>query len=147
MVNSQTILRDTISYLKNFLIDNITDPINLKRPANQRFIMTSYPQRPVEYPLITIKDSNSFNRGMLGLQSEAALHFVEMEIRIWGRNVVERDTIADEIYSDLKDNQIGSVGTSQANDLHDLQLLSSVNVDESDGPKSKVMTFRFMLVA
>jgi hypothetical protein len=50
-------------------------------------------------------------------------------------------------YQELKDNQIGITGTSQANDLHDLILLSAVNVDDSNGAKSKIMTFRFMFIA
>jgi len=146
MVQSQTILRDTIFYVKDFLLDNITDPISSTRPSGQSFVLTAYPERDVVLPIITVKDTNSFNNGMLGFQSEASEHFIEIEIRIWARTNAERDKIADEIYQEIKDNQIGASGTSQANDIHDLRLLSSVNVDE---PKirSKVMTFRFLFIA
>src|SRR3990167_998389 len=145
MVQSQSILADTIFYVKDFLNSNITDPIT--RPGNEDFIMTSYPTRAVRYPIITIKDLNSNDLGALGLQSEASLYYIDMEVRVWGRNVKERDQLAQEIYNDLKNNQIGASGTSQANDLHDFRLLSMVNLSEADGPKSKIITFRFMFIS
>ena len=145
MVTTSNLLADTIFYVKDFVNDNITDPIT--RPSNEQFVMTSYPTRPVRYPLITIKDMNSYDLGSLGFQSEAALYYIDIEIRVWGRNVAERDKIAQEIYNELKANQIGTSGTSQANNLHDLRLISMVNIDEAEGPKSKVMTFRFLFVA
>ena len=144
MVQTSTLLADSIFYVKNFLSSNITDPIT--RPTAERFVMTSYPTRPVRYPLITIKDINSFDLGALGFQSEAAQYYIDIEVRVWGRNVAERDQIAQEIYNDLKANQIGTSGTSQANNLHDFKLLSMINIDE-DAVKSKVMTFRFLFVA
>ena len=144
MVATATLLADTLFYVKDFLNTNISDPIS--RPAAERFVMTSYPTRPVRYPLITVKDSGSFDLGPLGLQSEAALFYIDVEVRVWGRNVAERDQIAQEVYNDLKANQIGTSGTSQANDLHDLKLISMINIDE-DVAKSKVMTFRFLFVA
>lgn len=144
MVQTSTLLADTIFYVKDFLSSNITDP--LTRPAQEKFVMTSYPTRPVRYPLITIKDINSFDLGALGFQSEAAIYYIDVEVRVWGRNVSERDKIAQEVYNDLKANQIGASGTSQANNLHDLKLISMVNIDE-DAVKSKIMTFRFLFVA
>lgn len=147
MVVSSNILRDTIFYVKDFLDGEITDPISSTRPANQKFIMTSYPQRPVQYPLITIKDINSSTIQNLGFQSEAQFHGINIEIRCWGRNIKERDDMADSVFQKLKDNQIGAVGTSQANDLHDLKLLSSINLDDPDGAKSKIMTYEYKFVA
>lgn len=146
-VASATILRDTIFYIKDWLDGEVTDPISSTRSAVEKFIMTSYPARAVTYPIITIKDVNSEGVTQLGFQSEAMQHYVTMEVRVWARNVKERDDLADSVYSKLKDNQIGATGTSQAADLHDFRLLSSINIDDPNGPKSKVMTFRFLFVA
>lgn len=146
MVATGTLLRDVIFFVKDILEDNVTDPLG-SRPANEKFVMTAYPQRSTRFPIITIKDLNLSDGGALGLQSEAHLITIELEVRVWGRNVKERDEIFTEVYQTLKDNQIGSVGTSQANDLHDFQLLSAVNVDEPDGPKSKVLSIKYIFVA
>ena len=147
MVATSTLLRDVLFYVKNFLDSNVTDPISATRPTNQEFVMTSYPTRPVRYPLITIKDTNSFDNGAMGLQSEAAFYTIQVEVRVWCDTVSQRDKLAQEIYQKLKDNQIGPSGTSQANDIHDFKLIGSTNVDEADGPKSKVMIFQFIFVA
>ena len=146
---STNILRDVIFYIKDFLDGQITDPLSSTRPAQEKFIMTSYPQRPVRAPFITIKDINSFDSETLGLQSEAMRHYTDIEIRIWARNVQERDEMADSIYQLLKDNQIGTSGTSQAADLHDFKLLSMINIDDPNPPgiKSKILTLRFMFIA
>ena len=146
-VASATILRDVIFYVKDFLDGEITDPISGTRPTTEKFIMTSYPQRATSIPIITIKDINSFDTRILGLQSEASEHYIDIEVRVWARNIKERDELADSIYQKLKDNQIGVSGTSQAADLHDFKLLSSINIDDPTGIKSKVMTFRFLFVA
>lgn len=147
MVATATILRDVLFFLKNDFQNNITDPISSTRPAGEQFVMTSYPQRAVTYPIITIKDLNSEDVTQLGFQSEAMQHYVTMEIRIWARTVAQRDQITDSVYNRLRDNQIGISGTSQANDIHDFRLLSMTNIDEADGPKSKILTIRYLFIA
>ena len=145
MVVSTNIIRDVLFFLKDYLDGEITDPIT--RPTNEKFIMTSYPTRAVTYPLITIKDVNMASRMTLGFQSEASSVGITVEIRVWANSTKERDTISDQLFDKMRTNQIGVSGTSQANQLHDLRLLSSVNVDEEDGPKSKVTQFSFFFVA
>ena len=144
MVNWATIIADVLWYLRDFLASNISDPIT--RPSGERFVMTSYPSRAVTYPIITIKDMNSEDEGMLGFQSEAAKHYITIEIRVWVRTTKERDQMSDEIYQELKDNQIGTTGTSQAFDLHGLKLLSRININE-DKIKSKVFQIQFLFIA
>ena len=145
-VNSGSIIRDVLFFFKDFISGVIPDPIT-NRPANQSFIMTSYPTRAVTYPLITLKDVNQFVQNRLGLQSEATQNYIDTELRIWGRNVIERDQTADKVFNQLKNNQIGAGSTSQSFDLHDFRLLNSVNVDTPDGAKSKVMTYRYLYIA
>ena len=52
---SSTFLADTLLFIRNFLDSNITDPISGSRAGRDRFVMTSYPQRDVKYPIITVK--------------------------------------------------------------------------------------------
>ena len=145
MVNTTTFLGDELFFLKSFIGSNLPDPIT--RPATEKFIMTSYPTRPVRYPLITIKDTNSRTPTQLGFQSEAMPLYTDIEIRIWGRTVVERDQLAGSVFSILKDNQIGTTDTFQANNLHDLRLNSMINIDEAEGPKSKVLSLSTLFIA
>ncbi len=147
MVDVQKILRDVIYFLKTDISTNITDPLTATRPANQRFVLTEYPTRPVQYPIITIKDTNSYSVEKGGMQSEAFLHYVEMEIRIWARNVKERDTLTDAMYDRLRTNQLDATGSFKANGLHDMTMPAIINVDEVDGPKSKVFKIKIMIVA
>ena len=57
-VETNTFIRDIIFFIKNDLASNITDPIVGSRASGSSFIMTSYPQKQVQYPLITIKLTN-----------------------------------------------------------------------------------------
>jgi len=91
MVVTATLLRDTLFFVKDLLDGNVTDPISASRASNQAFIMTSYPSRPVRYPLITIKDLSTDALITLGFQAEAQQMFITLEIRAWGRTTKERD--------------------------------------------------------
>lgn len=139
-IASSTLLRDVLFFIKDFLKSHITDPIS--RPSNQEFVMTSYPTRPVTYPIITIKDLN-IETTPLGFQSQDQYAVITMEIRVWALDTKTRDTIAQSIIHELRSFQIGSTGTSQAEDLHDFRVLSMINIDEDDGPKSKIITIQY----
>lgn len=82
----------------------------------------------------------------MGFQSETMMHYIDIEIRCWGNTIAQRDTMADDVWETLRTNQIGITGTFQANGLYDFKLLSNVNVDEADGPKSKIMSLRLLFV-
>lgn len=145
-VSSGSILRDVLFFIKNYLSGAIPDPMS-NRPTNQDFIMTSYPTRPTTYPLITIKDLNMNAPQILGFQSQAMVVHPSMEVRIWANTVATRDQLADKIFYNLKQNQIGAGSTSQSFNLHDFKLTSSVNVDDPDGAKSKIQTYEYFFVA
>ena len=147
-VNSSTFLADTINLIRNKIQSNVTDPIVSIRPANERFCLTSYPKRAVSYPIITITDRGIIQPSRLGMASEGTLITIDVEIRVWGRNVKERDEIFQEVYDYLRTNQLDtSTGLSDSN-LHDFSLQSAVNVDEDgeQGIKSKVCEYRFLII-
>ena len=144
-VNTDTFIGDTVILIRDDLRDNITDPISGSRASNERFVMTSFPQRNVRYPIITVQNTNVVGPIRLGMQSE--LHFVSLplEIRVWARNVKERDTVGQDVINRLRDNDIG--GTVDAN-LHDFTITSAVNIDDpgEEGIKSKVITVQYKFV-
>jgi hypothetical protein len=144
MVTSNDLIADVLYFIKNDLKSNVTDPIASNREANSSWVMTSYPKRKVNYPMVTIKNiNNEANRA--GMQTEAMNFTITLEVRIWARNQKEKDYLANQIYKRLRDIQFTASTGSVANNLHDFQLLSAVEVDETgEGtPKSRVLQVRY----
>lgn len=143
-VNSNTFLTDVIILMRDKLNSNIVDPLSGSRAGNERFVMTSYPQRAVKYPIITVVDNSPSQLSRLGMQSEETSMRLNLEIRIWARNVSERDKLFQEIYTFLRTDQFGT-NSSTSQNLHDFGFNSVVNIDEVD-VKSKVMEINFLFV-
>lgn len=146
-VSSATFLADAVNLIRDKIKNNVTDPISSIRPSSERFVYTSYPQRGVTYPIITITDRNVNQPQRLGLQSEGTAINLTLEIRIWARNVKERDELFDSVYDYLRTNQLDASGLVDAN-LLGFQLTSAVNVSEEGeaGIKSKIMEVKFLFL-
>jgi len=148
MVVKSTLLLDTLFFVKDDLDGQITDPISSKRSSKSKFIVTSYPQRPVQYPIISLKAVN-IEAFRIGMQSTLQDIIITLEIRIWARNEKEKNDLWENINKRLADIQFtGSTG-SIAKDLHDFNVISSVELDEegeSGGQviKSRIMTIQYM---
>ncbi len=147
-VNSTTFLADAVNLIRNKLKNNIADPISTIRPANERFCMTSYPQRPVTYPLITIVDRGITQPQRLGMGSESTSIILTLEIRTWARNVKERDELFDSIYTYLRQNQLDSDEGLVSANLSGFTMTSAINISEpgQEGIKSKVMEVNFLII-
>lgn len=147
-VNSATFLADAVNLIRNKLASNVTDPIASSRPSGQKFVMTSYPQRPVTYPVITVIDRNISQPQRLGMGSEGTSIFITLEIKIWARNVKERDELFDSIYNYLRQNQLDDSTGLVASNLTGFQLTSAINMNEEgeQGIKSKIMELRFFFI-
>jgi len=144
MVNSTNFIADIIYFIKNDLNSNVADPISATRKAGSSFIMTSYPQRAVDYPIITIKLINQSAK-RAGMQTEAMDVIITLEIRIWARNQKEKDNISNLVYKRLRDIQFTATTGSVANNLHHYKLNSDVEIDEpGDGnPKSRILQVEY----
>jgi len=139
-INSATFLSDTIILIRDKLKANISS-------INSR-VYTSYPKKDVIYPMISVTDRGIIQPSRLGMASEGTIITIDVEIRVWARNVKERDEIFQEIYQYLRTNQLDSdTGLADSN-LHDFTLMSVVNIDESGeaGIQSKVMEVRFLIL-
>jgi len=145
--SSSTFLSDIVLFIRNDLRTNITDPISSKRNSREKFVMTAYPSRTVQYPIITVKNvgMNIVNR--LGMQSEGVWQSVVIEVRVWARNEKERDELTQEVFEQFRTNQFGT-GSSTDFELHDFNLLSAVPIDEDgeEGIKSRVMEYEYKIV-
>jgi len=147
-VQSTTFLSDTINLIRDKIKNGIEDPIFDSRPSGQKLCYTSYPQNAVTYPIISIVDRGINQVSRLGMASEGALISLNVEIRIWARNVKERDGIFDSVYSFLRQDQLDATSGLADSNLHDFQLLSAVNIDEDGegGPRSKVCEYQFLII-
>ena len=147
-VNSSTFLSDAILLIRDKLRSNITDPISSSRPATEKFVVTSYPQRAVTYPIISVVDRGINQSRRLGMASEGILISLNVEIRIWATNVAQRDELTQQVFNYLRQNQLDTTtGLSESN-LHDFTLLSAVNITEDGegGIKSKVCEYNFLII-
>jgi len=137
-------------FIRNDLSSNVTDPIAGSRSGRDRFVRTSYPKRPVTYPIITVRCTGIKDVSRLGMRSELHWLRIPIEVRIWARNEKERDDLTQDVYNRLRSNQFGG-GASSSDDeeLHDFLLQSSVLVDEEGegGIKSCVMLFSYSFIA
>lgn len=145
MVEKDTIIRDVLFFLKDDFNSNITDPISSDRTNNSRFVMTSYPVRPVEYPVVTIKCTN-IEMIRAGMQTTAQDITLSIEIRIWARNQKEKDEIATDILNRLSDIQFTSSTGSVDNNLHDLLIGSAIEIDEPGESGAQVIKSRVLSI-
>ena len=143
-VESGTFIRDTLFFIKSSLAA-VTDPISTKRGSSSKFIMTSYPEREVKYPLITIKLIN-YEAERAGMQTTAMDVLMNIEVRVWARNQKEKDELFNDCYLVLRNLQFTSSTGSIANNLYEFSMDSAVEVDEDGerGIKSRVGQFSYM---
>ena len=145
---SATFLSDTIKFIRDRLDASITDPLSASRVGRERFVMTSYPKRNVKYPIITVQHMGTSQIQRLGMQSEGVQIRMPMEVRIWARNIKERDEITEEVYTFLRTNQFDGATSSTGFNIHDFSLNSRVSVDEpgTQGIKSSVMEYSYFAI-
>ena len=147
MINGSAIVHDSTIFLRDTLLNNVTDPISGARSSNSRFVMSSYPERPAEYPMITVK-ANINGDAMLGISSESRQVGISFETRIWARNQKEKDEIADDVYDTLRTYQLDT-NESVANGLYGFRIVNMFDLDEAGkgAPKSKVIEGRYFVIA
>ena len=146
-ITATNFISDILYFIKNSLTSGtyaITDPISGTRQSGSAFIMTSYPQRLVNYPLITLKVINQ-KAVRAGMQTTAMDVEVTIEVRIWARNQKEKDVLANQVYKNLRDMQFITSTGSEANNIHDFALNSATEIDEpgEGNPKSRIMQIRY----
>jgi len=151
-INSSTLLSDTVIAIRNDLRNNIVDPLATSRPDGEKFVMTSYPKRNIIYPLITIKGKVVGDKP-LGQQSNQRLVSLSIEVRVWARNVKERDVLNDSVYYRMKQNNFpASTSNTWTNlQLFDFGLNSTMDIEpDIDGEevhKDRIMIFRYAYIA
>lgn len=149
MVTSSNFIKETIIFIRNDLRSNIVDPISSSRPSGQQFVLTSYPDKPVVYPIITVRKRN-INIVPLGEQSNTGEATIQGEVRVWARNEIERDDLAQKVIHRMTTNQYpaSTATTSLAQCLYDFSVGSTNDIDETgkQGVKSTVINIEYKTI-
>ena len=148
MSSRKTLFRDLLFFLKGRITANITDPISASRGSSSAFVMTSYPEREVKYPLITL-EINNIEEARAGMQTTAMDIALTVEVRIWSKSVSQSDKMCQELLDDLANLQFTASTGSIDNDFHDFNIGSVVRVDEpgKGATKSRIiqLSYKFYL--
>jgi hypothetical protein len=149
MVDSDTVLSDSILLVRNTIRDNVIDPISATRKSDSNFVMTSYPQRPTQYPIITVRGIGMPSLTKLGARSSIYNALVPIEVRVWARNEKEKINLTEQWINVMRTNQLSGNDFVDSERLLDFAIVSSVPVDEEgkQGVKSQVTqaNFTFLL--
>jgi len=145
MTTRATVIGDVLYFLKSLISSNVTDPLTSTRGNNSKFVMTTFPEREVKYPLITIEVTN-IDEKRAGMQTTAMDISLNCSIRIWSLSVTQSDKLCQEILDLLADKQFTTSGSID-NEFHDFNITSVNRVDEpgKEGTKSRIiqLTYRF----
>ena len=142
-INTAQIINSSVIFIRNLINDNVTDPL-----SRSKWVYTSYPQREVVYPIITVK-RDDFSAQTQYIDSESKLVNISLEIRIWARNIKEKDTISDDVFNIMRTMQKGASGTILEG-LHNFKFEFIADVDEPEGKggvKSCIWRARFLVAA
>ena len=132
-IGSSTLISDPVLFIRDSLKSNITDPISSKRStSDSAFVMTSFPQKNVMYPMLIVKSTGPTQNKRLGMQSQQSWMDIPIEVRVWGRNVVERDSLSQQVFAYLQKNQFGTGSQTIPFGLHDFNLISNIPIDDVD---------------
>jgi len=142
ILDSQIIANSNL-FIRDLLIANVTDPQTGKRGTNESFVMTSYPSKPVHYPIITVKNTG-FSARRSGMNTEEVMVALTKEIRVWARAEDSKDQLTDNVINVLRTEQQDADGTINEQ-LHDFEVTSVVPVDEegASGIKSAVISVTY----
>ena len=145
-IGSNTVLHDVVVYIKSIL-QGITDPIVGSRSTSSKFVMTSFPLRGAEYPLITIECGMNNGRGM-GMATEAMEFRNLLRITIWSKSTKQRDELCDSVISTLRNAQLGT-GTISEN-LYDFIVINAFDLSEDAGQEKihrKIIEVSYKFIA
>lgn len=136
-VRSTNILEDTVTKIATFLRNNVTDPIAATR-AQTRWVFTSYPERNIEYPIVTITQAAERDEH-ISIGSEYKAAYITLRIEVWSHFTDERDQVWDDIYDEFRTHYT----TADANGdkitglgLHDMIITNCLDID-TEAPTGK----------
>lgn len=151
VINSGSIPHDATLLLRAIIASGTTDPLSGTRATNGEFVMTSYPTRPVQYPIITVLCSPAGTEP-LGSNTESVEMSLNFEMRVWARNMKERDELLGGLMNTLRTSQkdASPISGTEACGLYNMVMGETAPVDEPGvaGVKSMILpvSYKFQVV-
>lgn|SRR3990167_3363141 len=133
MTTSIGLIRDTVLLFRDLISGTVVDPVSNRQQlsgdpgSNSRFVMTSFPQRAVVYPFITVQDITQSDVN-LGMRTQDSLSSIRMQVDVWTKQIGQRDGMAGSVFHGLRTSQLNNLLGS---DYFDLRLVSMTNRDET----------------
>ena len=146
-VTTTSFIKQTVLFVRDKISAKVTDPISSTRSGSEKFVMSEYPQLNVTYPIITVRKENVVTSGRLGFSSELHLVSIPLEVRVWAKNVVQKDALTQEVINALRSTERDNDGSINGN-LYSFEILSTVDVNEPapSGIKSTVISVNYDFV-
>ena len=149
-IADQSILHDVVIRMKTLLASGITDPLS-RGGAGSSFVMAAFPEKKVNFPIITVK-ANMGTSTKMGMYSEMAFIPVNVGLDVWTKSTKQRDEISGSIFNLLRTSEYDIDATTGSGTilerLYDFKLLGTVDLDEpgKDGLHRKVINCRYNYV-
>jgi hypothetical protein len=143
-IQSSTFVENVVLFIRDLLRTNVTDPISGR---TEGWVMTAYPKRKTQYPIITIKQTN-ISTQKLGMGSEEQFVTMIIEVRIWARNSKEADELLSDVIDKLRDIELDATGTV-AEGIYGFKINAVNSLVESLGDNSlysKIMSIKYNVV-
>ena len=147
-ITTSNFISDSTLLLRSVIASGISDPISGSRNSASKFVLTNHPTRNIEWPHIIVKQGNITSR-RLGLASEQQFVNMPFEVRIWGRNQTEKDSLTQSTINTLRTGQFNSGSGTVELSMFGFAVESAVDVDETDGMsalKSKILRVNYQAV-
>lgn len=131
-ISPGSFISQPVLYIRDYLQGTLADP-GSPRPGNSQFIMTSWPTRAAVYPVVIVEDNGIRDLERLGMQSESFYRQLPFTINVFGKDIVQRDSITQQVCDALRTNQFGTAGSESTTfGLHDFKLLSILPIPDVD---------------
>lgn len=109
-INRNSVIGGSTTFIRDLLAGKITDPLT-GRSGDSKFVITSYPDRSVQYPVITVQQQNLSNEPA-GVGTTETHIKLGMEINVWTKNVEQRDQLAGSVLAVIEQNRLGVIAAS-----------------------------------
>ncbi|MEK6885279.1 MAG: hypothetical protein AABY22_36950 [Nanoarchaeota archaeon] len=149
-ISNPSIISDAIIRIRSLLSSGLSDP-GSPRAGTEQFILTSWPERSVKYPIITL-DATMGVMERLGMQSEGAVVPVNFVINVFSKNVKQRDQLAGSVFNLLRTSQYDIDGTTGSGTvlerLYDFRLANITSLDETgkEGLHRKIIDCQYKFI-
>ena len=151
-ISSVSLFGDLTLWARDVISGSVADPLadrqrqSLDPGSNSRFVMTSFPQRAIAYPYVTVTHVTT-NDEHLGMSSEDSLSRSVLQVDVWAKQVSHRDGIAGSVANAIRLTQLDTTG-GLASGLFGIRLISARNLDEpgKTGIHRKSMDFQVSFI-